>query len=54
MVVDATGKLNASGIQGYALEKYSNLSGVSDARKPEGGSNYYKDVLRDNLSLIHI
>jgi phage tail sheath protein FI len=53
VVVDATGKLNASGIQGYALEKYSNLSGVSDARKPEGGSNYYKDVLRDNSIYVY-
>ena len=53
VVVDATGELNSSGIQGYALEKFANMSGASDARKPEGGSNYYKDVLRDNSTYIY-
>ena len=53
VVVDATGDLNSSGIQGYALEKFANMSGASDARKPEGGSNYYKDVLRDNSVYIY-
>ena len=45
VVVDSTGKLNSSGLQGYPLEVYANMSGASDSRKPEGGSNYYKDVL---------
>ena len=53
VVVDSTGELNSSGIQGYALEKFANMSGAADARKPEGGSNYYKDVLRDNSIYIY-
>ena len=43
VVTDATGVI--SGTVGTILEKFGYLSKASDAKNPDGSSNYYKDVI---------
>jgi hypothetical protein len=50
-VVDAAGKF--SGISGSVLEVYESLSKASDARKSDGSSNYYKNVLNDSSAYVY-
>ena len=51
MVVDKTGAI--SGTANTVLEKYQSLSVLSDAKSPDGSSNYYKEVLYRNSKWIH-
>ena len=61
IIVDADGKITGS--EGTILEKFEYVSQASDARKEDGTSNYYKDVLNnsskwvwvlDNMALANI
>jgi hypothetical protein len=50
-VVDANGAF--SGITGSILEVYDSLSKASNARKSDGTSNYYKNVINDSSSYVY-
>ena len=50
VVYDATGKL--SGTSGTILEKFAYVSKASDAKKTDGTSNYYKDVVNNGSKYI--
>jgi hypothetical protein len=50
IVIDEDGLI--SGTPGTILEKYSNLSKAVDAKGPQGGSNFYANVLRGS-QFIH-
>jgi hypothetical protein len=49
-IIDEDGKF--SGTQNTVLERFSNLSKASDAKRDDGGSNYYKDVINDQSKYI--
>ncbi len=49
-VSDADGKI--SGVKGTVLETFSAVSKASDAKRDDGSSNYYKDVLNNESSYI--
>jgi phage tail sheath protein FI len=51
VVVDATGGI--SGIAGTVLETYSKLSKASDAKSPQGDSNYYPSVIFSRSNYIY-
>ena len=51
VVVDATGGI--SGVAGTVLETYSKLSKASDAKSPQGDSNYYPTVIFARSSYIY-
>lgn len=50
-IVDANGRF--SGVTGTVLEVYEGLSKASDARKSDGSSNYYKNVINNRSSYIY-
>lgn len=50
VVVDGVGKF--SGTKGTILEKYAFVSKASDAKKSDGSSNYYKDVINAKSKYI--
>ena len=50
-VIDANGKF--SGVTGTVLEVFDALSKASDARKSDGSSNYYKNVINDTSAYIY-
>jgi hypothetical protein len=50
-VIDANGKY--TGVTGSVLEIFDGLSKASDARKSDGSSNYYKNVLNDTSAYIY-
>jgi len=41
-----------TGVRGAILEKFSFLSKASDARKPDGTNNYYKDAININSKYV--
>ena len=41
-----------TGDPGYVLEKFAYVSKASDAKKPDGSSNYIKDVLRNESKYV--
>lgn len=43
-----------SGVKGTVLEKYEGLSLASDAKKEDGSSLFYKDVINQNSSYIFV
>ncbi len=45
VVIDATGKL--TGTANTIIEKFGYVSKASDAKNPDGSSNYYKDVINN-------
>jgi hypothetical protein len=51
VVVDEDGIV--SGVPGTVLETYSKLSKASDAKSPQGDSNYYPDVIYNKSSYIY-
>lgn len=51
VVVDEDGKL--SGTAGAVLEVFEGLSRATDAKTPEGASNYYKNVINDGSRYIY-
>ena len=46
IIIDATGKI--TGVDEGVLEKYAYLSKASDAKKSDGATNYYKNVLNSS------
>lgn len=50
VVIDATGKL--SGTANNIVEKFGYVSKASDAKNPDGSSNYYKDVINNKSKYI--
>lgn len=42
-----------TGTPGLVLEKYEGLSKGSDARSPDGGTNYYKDIINNQSKWIY-
>jgi hypothetical protein len=50
-VIDEDGKF--SGVTGSVLEVYESLSKASDARKSDGSSNYYKNVINNSSAYIY-
>ena len=50
VVVDSLGKF--SGTIGTVLERFAHVSQAIDATKPEGGSNYYKNVLNESSKYV--
>ena len=50
VVVDRLGKF--SGTIGTVLERFAHVSQAVDATKPEGGSNYYKNVLNESSKYV--
>jgi hypothetical protein len=50
-VIDANGKF--SGVTGTVLEIFDGLSKASDARKSDGSSNYYKNVINDTSAYVY-
>jgi len=51
-VVDEDGGL--TGTKGTLLETFTYLSKANDARGPQGGSNYYKDVVSTSSNYIYV
>lgn len=51
-VIDKDGKF--SGISGSVLEVYDSLSKATDARKSDGSSNYYKNVLNNSSAYVYV
>ena len=49
-VIDTTG--DVSGAANTVLERFTFLSKISDAKSPEGGSLYYKDIINDQAQFI--
>ena len=49
-VIDTTGEV--SGAANTVLERFTFLSKLSDAKSPEGGSLYYKDIINDQAQYI--
>ena len=49
-VIDEDGAI--SGTAGTILETFGFLSQASDAKKDDGTSNYYKDVISNNLTIL--
>jgi phage tail sheath protein FI len=52
VVVDEDGLI--SGQRGAILERFESLSRASDARGPEGGSIYYKDVINEASQYVYV
>ena len=52
VVVDEDGLI--SGQRGAILERFESLSRASDARGPEGGSIYYKDVINETSQYVYV
>jgi phage tail sheath protein FI len=52
VIVDSLGKFTGS--PGTVLEVWDGLSVFSDAKKPDGSSNYYVNVINENSSYIFI
>ena len=50
VVIDTTGKL--SGTANNIVEKFGYVSKASDAKNPDGSSNYYKDVINNKSKYI--
>ena len=50
VVVDSDGKW--TGVAGSVLEKFAFVSKASDAKKPDGTNNYYKDVVNSQSKYI--
>jgi hypothetical protein len=50
-IIDANGKF--SGVTGSVLEIYEGLSKASDARKSDGTSNYYKNVINGSSAYLY-
>ena len=50
VVIDADGKL--SGTANNIVEKFGYVSKASDAKNPDGSSNYYKDVINNKSKYI--
>lgn len=50
-IVDAAGRF--SGVTGTVLEVFQGLSKASDARKSDGSSNYYKNVINDTSAYVY-
>jgi phage tail sheath protein FI len=50
LILDKTGAW--SGVAGTVLEKFVGLSKASDAKKPDGANNYYKDVLNSQSRYV--
>lgn len=51
VVVDGLGKF--SGTAGTVLEKYAYVSKAGDAKKSDGSTNYYKNVINDSSKYIY-
>ena len=49
-VIDTTG--DVSGAANTVIERFTFLSKISDAKSPEGGSLYYKDIINDQAQFI--
>jgi len=49
-VIDEDGKI--TGVPGTLLEKFESVSKASDARKIDGGTNYYKNVINNTSQYI--
>ena len=49
-VVDEDGLI--TGVAGTVLEKFGSVSKGSDARKSDGGSNYYKDIINTTSTYV--
>ena len=49
-VIDTTG--DVSGAANTVLERFTFLSKISDAKSPEGGSLYYKDIINDQAQFV--
>jgi hypothetical protein len=52
VVVDDKGKF--TGVPGTVLEVYQGLSRATDARQPDGGTNYYKDVINQRSQYVWV
>jgi phage tail sheath protein FI len=52
VVVDAGAKF--TGVANTVLEKYAFVSKASDAKLPDGTSNYYRDVLRQRSNYVYM
>jgi len=50
IVIDTNGRI--SGIAGTILEKYPFVSKASDAKNPDGSSNYYKEVINSKSKYL--
>jgi len=50
VIVDADGQW--TGVAGSVLEKFAFVSKASDAKKPDGTNNYYKDVINSQSKYI--
>ena len=50
VVVDRLGKF--SGTRGTVLERFAHVSQALDATKPQGGTNYYKNVLNESSKYV--
>src|SRR5690606_25384594 len=50
ILIDTTGQI--SGVAGTILEKYQFLSKARDAKKADGASNYYKDVINNQSKYV--
>jgi phage tail sheath protein FI len=51
IIIDALGGI--TGTPGTILEKYEYVSAATDAKTPNGTSNYYKNVINDKSSYIY-
>ena len=49
-VIDTTG--DVSGAANTVIERFTFLSKIKDAKSPEGGSLYYKDIINDQAQFI--
>jgi len=49
-VIDEDGEI--TGVPGQLLEKFESVSKASDARKIDGGTNYYKDVINNESMYV--
>jgi phage tail sheath protein FI len=52
LVIDEDGAF--SGTKGAILERYENLSRATNAKGPEGGSIYYRDVINESSQYIYV
>jgi hypothetical protein len=51
-IIDEDGKF--SGISGSVLEVYDSLSKATDARKSDGSTNYFKNVLNNSSAYVYV
>jgi phage tail sheath protein FI len=52
LVIDEDGQF--TGTKGAILERYENLSRATNAKGPEGGSIYYRDVINESSQYIYV